>query len=572
MNRSAIVKRGAGYLLTACAIVVLTTGLVVAQDAAPVAVEPSELAKRPDLIGKLISVDDRVSSFDFDPVSRTFDRISLKRCPGVTFRLPQPMRYTKRPPALAAVVRGVLRKDAAGLGCDVSSVELWGADLERLNRATAVLSKLDYENRAAWARWGERRAIAFKDEELLKRSRALDVSAIHAESERPTRDPVGKALELAERARDHSLPEPEPSALAHKALRGMTASAKSVEQLGALLAKVETLLPDAKRPMPDDPEGLKAWQRAYDLDAAEGYRAAPGSTRRVFDRRLWVDVEQALLQRQLVEQPGSELALAETAAEKLPDRPGVATGFLEKGLSQVEKGVGTLRQGEVESAARMIEERLKQPDRAKALFRAWLDDQRDRRLSPRDVEGRVALAQQYEKYVGGRAEAVALLRSAWAIDPQSGEVSEGFLRRGFRKTGGEWVDPAEKGAKPVAVANSAAPGERGRGPAADRDGGTPSQAENNRAADRNPLDDPLAARARADTLLNFTPEQIRAQLGEPNGKSWSFSQGQVIEQWVYELPGKSQYLNFLHRAGERRSRVVSRYSLNRSVLEVQPSP
>src|SRR5439155_19577955 len=121
--------------------------------------------------------------------------------------------------------------------------------------------------------------------------------------------------------------------------------------------------------------------------------------------------------------PKSHLCLADEAGGLLPDRPRVASGLLDKGLNAAASDVGRLRLGEVEDLARTYTERLHQPERALALKRAWLDDQKVHRLSPRDAEGRLALAEQYETLLGndpsGRAAAINLLREAWKIDPGS---------------------------------------------------------------------------------------------------------------------------------------------------------
>ena len=86
---------------------------------------------------------------------------------------------------------------------------------------------------------------------------------------------------------------------------------------------------------------------------------------------------------------------------------------------------------------------LQQPEKARALYRSWLDEQKNRRLSPRDAEGRIALAEQYEALLDDRATALSLLRDAWKIDPESREVADAFRRQGFRKVNNEWVEPSK---------------------------------------------------------------------------------------------------------------------------------
>ena len=59
------------------------------------------------------------------------------------------------------------------------------------------------------------------------------------------------------------------------------------------------------------------------------------------------------------------------------------------------------------------------------LSRKWTGENFDRRLSPRDAEGRVALAGEYDRLLEDRDTAVRLLQEAWKIDPQSREVADG---------------------------------------------------------------------------------------------------------------------------------------------------
>ena len=532
------------------AAVFVVTAAAHGQGGRPASIEPGELTRRADLVGKAVVVDDRVARFQYHPETRAFDQLFLKRCPDVPFDLPASLRYQTNPQPPAVIVHGVLRRDGGGFRCEVTKVELQSADLDRLNHAVATLPRSDFENRNGWARWGERRGEAFKDDVLLNRAREIEAEAIRAEAERPDHDPAGHAIALATRAREHKLPEPEPSALAHKGFRAALSAATSPDDLSALIGRVEAFFPDAKNPVKSVAADLARWERPYAQDPADAYRSASEPARRVFDHRLRADAVQKQIERKAADRPGSEITLAEEAAERLPDRPQLASGLLEKGLGRAEKDVGSLRQSEVELLSAMIKDKLGQPDRAKALFRAWLDDQRDHRLSPGDAEGRLALAKQYEKFLDDRAGALALLRAAWAIDPESRELSDAFLRRGLKKVGGEWVESSQAGPSDAGPARGSAV--------------APGAAEAEAATAK-----PRAGRS--DSLLNLTPEQVKAQLGgKPNRRSWSFSQGQVMEQWVYVLPGKSQYINFLHKPGDTHPRVVSRYLVPRSSLE--PSP
>ncbi len=105
----------------------------------PTPVEPSELAGRDDLVGREVAVDDRVAYFQFHK-GRGFDELVLKRTP-VVFRIPPALRPKQSPKAPAVQVRGILRREGNRLACDVSALELFPADRERLDRGVSELPR-----------------------------------------------------------------------------------------------------------------------------------------------------------------------------------------------------------------------------------------------------------------------------------------------------------------------------------------------------------------------------------------------------------------------------------------------
>src|SRR5262249_24779375 len=153
-----------------------------------------------DLVGKVVSVDDRVRLFQLHP-GRGIDEVTLKRTP-VVFRLPACLRFPRAPEAPAIRIEGVLKREGGQLVCDVTDRELLPKDLERLNRGVDASPAGEFERRAGWARWAERRAKDFDDRELLERARAIDGDAIRIEAEHPSADPSAHWLRLARRARE----------------------------------------------------------------------------------------------------------------------------------------------------------------------------------------------------------------------------------------------------------------------------------------------------------------------------------------------------------------------------------
>jgi hypothetical protein len=539
--------------LAVCLLTPIDPGLK-GQTGRAVTVEPGELTHRRDLIGREVQVDDRIGRYQFHP-EKGIDQIFLKRAPDVPFELPPNLRPERAPSLPCVIVRGTLRKEEDRIYVDVSSFDAMPSDLDRLTRGVSTLPRADYKGRYAWASWAANRAKVFGDEALARRAKEIDEEALVAEAERSiTSDSQAHWLELADRARAHAVDETLASALAHRGLRLGLASAKTARELQALVARIESYLPESKV-LPTNPADLTKWERAYLNDAWSGYRAAPEAARAVFDRRLWADAVEKEIARRASDEPAYPklIALAGEAAARLPDRLGVAEGLIERGVAAGSKEVAALRQGEVDALASLYRDRLHQPDKALALYRAWLDDQRLNRLSRRDADGRIALAHQYGTLLNDEATAVALLREADSIDPNSRDARDAFLRLGFRKIKGAWKKPDNA--------------EVSQAPTKPKPEGGADEAHKGDEPAVVPVPD------RGDSLRNATPEEVRARLGgRPDAVVRSASQGQVIEQWIYYGKGQNQFVNFARKAGELRSRVVAYYSLPRDMAEPSGNP
>jgi len=542
--------------LLAAAALLAAPAAASGQGGKPVVVEPGDLTKRPDLIGKEVIVDDR-GGFQYHNETRSFDEINLRRAPDVTFRLPKRLWVRQSPQGATVKVQGVLRRDGGGWWVDVTAYEALPSDLERLNRAVALLDKSDVEARSAWARWAVHRAEEFarlarrhdparadKEDALLARAREVVGEVIRYQSEHPpARGQAAFWLDLASKARTEGVAEPEPSAQAHQGFRAALGSSKSADELDDLVKKIEAFFPDAPQ-APTGPPDLAKWEKPYANAPADAYRSASDEGRKALDHRLWADATVQRLNRRAADDPKSVLGLAEEAARLLPDRPEVATSLFEKGLADATGDVGKLRQAEVAALATLYRDKLRQPERAAELYRAWLDDQKNHRLSPRDAEGRITLAEQYETLVDDPKTAESLLRDAWKIDPGSREVADAFRRRGFKKVNDEWVKIARaKGGEPKEP------------PAAGPDAPGPEPAPV-------AVVTPPAAAAPSDSLRNATPAEVVSRLnGKPNRRTRVVSRGLVTEQWVYVQPKQLLYVNFSRRPSDTRPHVVSYYSL-----------
>ncbi|MDX2036044.1 MAG: hypothetical protein SFX72_05285 [Isosphaeraceae bacterium] len=493
-------------------------------------VEPEQLTKDPNLVGRIVVVDDRIQFFlpHKGPGGREiYDELRLKRT-DVPFRLPPALRTPRSPRERAARIQGVLQRDGRSLFVEVESMQLYAGDLERLEKEVASLAPNDLAGRRRWAEWATRRAAIFKDADLEKRARDLEVEVVVRESEAPAADPLG----LAARVRERGLGEPLAGSLGHLGFRARLATAKSANDLDRLARDVAAFFPRSSDARYATPPGLEDWTARLGKFPGPAYREAPDPIRAAWDRRLLADVLQKRFEVRLSDDPASALVLAEEAKQALPDRPAIAERMRDLGLAATEAAAANLRLSEVESLAKTLRSEGKE-DRARKLLENWLSEQRTKRLDKGDADGRVLLASHYERLLSDRATAALLLQEAVAIAPDSREAADSLRRMGYRRTAeGRWVDGRSTETTSEIGGNPGAAKPAGAAPAGD------------------------------DSLLGLTPEQVRARFGsKPDRVSLSITQAETIEQWVYSRVKGKQIINFRRTRGQGRPRVVSSYSL-----------
>jgi hypothetical protein len=339
-------------------------------------VEPSALTRDPNLIGREVVVDDRIRYFlpHKGAKGQVFDELLLKRT-EVIFKLPLDLRTEKPPRAVGARVTGVLQSDGRQVTCEVTRLELFPADLERLDREVKRLRPGDSAGRVAWANWAERRAKDFKDTDLATRARAIETEALLIDADRPGADD----LALSRRARSRDLGSDLANALAHRGLRARLDAARSADDLAKLAGEVTSYLPRSTEPKVVG--GIEDWKSRVKTNPIHTYPQAPEEVKTALDRALLADVLQRSLERRLAESPNDATTLSEEARTKLPDRPEVALRFRERGLATSEGSVTRMRLSEVEALAKTFRDDG-QPERARALLKNWPRRPGDRRRAP----------------------------------------------------------------------------------------------------------------------------------------------------------------------------------------------
>lgn len=499
----------------------------------PISVDAASLERRPDLVGKELVVDSRVKYYQFH-TGRGYDEIIL-RGTDVVFKLPPRLRPSGSPGTKPVIVQGLLRREDGQLMVDVHGLRVMPDDPVRLDQGVRTLAPRDVEGRKAWAAWAEKRSKEYGDQDgaLIQRAKALQTEALRLEAAqaRGTVDAPAEWLALADDARRRKVPEPEPGALVHRALRARLSSASKPAELEEIRTLVEHYFPQAAKDAEAGRLSVAQWEQAYTSNPYDTYRNTrlTEELRRAFNRRLWADAVQKRLELQARGDPLAAMNLVSEAETQLPDRPEVVDMLLKSGLEAAARDVGNLRADEVRSMGQAYRERLRNPQAEIELYRKWLKIQRDR-LSETDADGPVDLAARYEEFLHDRATAKELLERAWKIDPHSKQIVEAFRTRGYERKGDGWVE---------AVPNS--PG---------------SETDATKDAGAGPLNRGLRGR---------TQDEVVQQMGsKPDSKVLSATKGQLIEQWIFHLPGRrDRYVNFLRTPGDPQPRVVSDHIVER---------
>lgn len=485
----------------------------------PTEVDPMDLDRRPELVGRELVVDGRVALF-LNP-DRGFDEIDLKES-DVVYRLPPELRFRQAPRERVVRMQGTLKREGDLLVFDVRSLQLLPGDLERIERALRPLAPGELTTRSAWSRWATHRAKIYNDPDLAERARQLQAEVLRIQASRPDARSPEATLALARAARDQQVPEPAPSALAHRAFHQRFREARTSDALDTLAAEVDAFLSSSKVPQVAAPPNLRDWSARYSDDPETTYVQAPPDVRAALDRQLLGDILERRLRDQAGANPRQALDLVNQARARLPDRPAVADQIRAQGLKARADDVTALRRAEVLDLARQFEQDGK-PEQARAIKRAWLDHQRNSKLDRNDATSRRNLAELYLSWVGDKTTAVELLQEALRLDPKFDKAIESLRRLGYRKDGDTWVE--------FSAARQAA------GP-----------------------EGSSAASAQDDPLLNLTPDEVITQLGKPDRRSITITQGTVLVQWVYQGTGrKIQIVNF-RKTSDPTPRVIARYA------------
>ena len=304
--------------------------------------EASDLDRRADLVGKVVSVDDRVRFYQFHPArGMTSSGSSARTWSSGSLRSSAP---ESSPRPMPVIVQGKLIRDGGQLVCEVTSLKVLPNDLEPARPGHRGPARERFREPEGLGGLGRAPGQVVQ----ARRQAADPAGAIDPGRCPPHRvgaegvgvDAPGEWLRLAEEGRRKHVDEPYPSASAHKAFQARLNAASKSDDVKEVLSAIERFFPQASatRTRAESTSGRR--EQAYATDPAGTYRSVPAHLRKALDRRLWADALQRLLEKQAAEDPRSATALSQRAEAELPERPKLATDLLERGLAAAQQRPG----------------------------------------------------------------------------------------------------------------------------------------------------------------------------------------------------------------------------------------
>ncbi len=333
------------------------------EDATPV--EPADLAKRSDLVGKKVALDDHVAYYRQTARKRS-GRAAIEAnerdVPGAAKVAPA----IRKPPA--ALVQGVLRREGGRLVCDVTELKPVAGDLERLENGVKGLGRERFGDAQGVGTLGRAPARDFKNDALMKRARELEAEAFRIETamKRLGVDAPQEWLAMAKDARSRRVPGAR--------ARGACASRPSAPQLAAATdrGRLRSRHPRNRGFLPEGRDRSATRRAPTSRGWEELLREGPGgglprSARKrcgkAFDRRLWADANERLIEAQKPGDLQAALSLAERAATLLPEKKELSARLIEKAVGQARENLGSLQPVRAERAGRRAAEQAEPPGR-----------------------------------------------------------------------------------------------------------------------------------------------------------------------------------------------------------------
>ncbi|MBI3861687.1 MAG: hypothetical protein HY290_07310 [Planctomycetia bacterium] len=438
------------------------------------------------------------------------DRFRLVKCPDVLFlsRTDLPEKSRK---SLNVVAVGKLTHDPKSRDYTfrVSTVRVVPGELERFFEKRRQLSRASADEWYALGRWVALRGEFYADDKLLAHADEAYRHGLDIERKAKSKvDPEG-LLELADKARGHSLPSLAYE-LTHEAfcLLSEQASKEPIKASSKLAERVAAELPGAKEPLTFIPKDLID---DYKRRPVPTYAAADGPTRRKLHRWLYVELQLRIIVPGLAPDGSNGFEIAEQIDRVVPEQQALAEEYRDRALKSRAAEVESLTRSQVIELYEQYRLR-NQPRAADDLLESWLT-MRKQGLEPDDTEGLLNLSEDYRQMLKRNDLADRLLIDGLAKNPKAADLIERLEKDGYRLFEGRWISDREFASRP-----------EGKLELAIRNG--------------------LVERG-------MTASHVRRSRGKPDSQSRSATAGQVVELWSYNLADSSQIIvRFVKRAGQ----------------------
>lgn len=433
-------------------------------------------------------------------------RLQFKNC-KVPFESRSDLNELTRRNANVEVTGTIVRNEPAGTYVfQVESARELPGDLDVFLEKRRELRKAPAEKWYELGRWARRRGEFYRDHELLARSEEANLQAVELDRQALSRENPQGLLALAETARELQLPDKVTHELVHEALVAQWRSSRKQtgEALTDLLKQITARLPGATEPLPTfDVER----QREYFSAPRETYRQADAEARRTLHRMLYADVLLRTILPELAPDGSNGFAVAEKLHRLIPEQHALIESLRNRALAARAREIEKLSKSDMLALAQQYRD-LQQPLAAEQVMESWLM-LRQRRLDPDDIEGLIALTDEFRKLLQRHERADRMLIDAWQRNPKATDLAERLQQAGYRLFEGKWLTSTEF---------------------------------NNRPEGR------LEQAIRAGRIEpGMTSGNVRRSLGEPQRLARAATSGEINEVWTYDSSGTTRLTVRLRR-------------------------
>lgn len=392
----------------------------------------------PDLVGRSLTIEGRVSSFA-GTVMR-FEGSKLR------VRLPD---GTRRPAFTDRIeVSGVLKSDRGLPMLEAYRVTPLPKTADWIKQLRVQVKADDATQWYAFADEIRRRAAFYDDDALQAAAADFDLRGFRAEAAAAGTDPV-RLRAVAARGKERNIPIAERAVLLHEAAwqqwrllepgldpeRGGVAVSDTLVEAAALRDRVREELPGADRPLPPGAIADDLRQTYLRLPDRTYVEADP-ERRPALHRLLLIELARAIAGAEFAVAPGRGDAIADRLAAAIPDRPEMVAAFRSQAADAMLDRIGTLSEQEAVSLSERLTE-SRSPEDGRAALVAWLEARRPAAA----LDGAAAmtkLAEDTERLTGDIEAAAEVAIAALRTDSRHAGAIGWLKSHGYEQVGGAW--------------------------------------------------------------------------------------------------------------------------------------